>query len=162
MEEPRLVDSFIPGFIGEPGDRTFYLQVDDGGVRSWYLLEKGQVAAMAVDAGEILASIDAEDAGEALEVGDLAEPDDVAFRVAELRLRYDEPAGTVTLTLVSTGDDTPEVTHRMSSAQLGAAARVAVAAVLAGRPRCPRCGLAMDPEGHPCPLGNGDLRGHRP
>ncbi len=81
---------------------------------------------------------------------------------AELRLGYDEPAETVTLTLVSTGEDAPEVTHRMSSAQLGAAARVAVAAVLAGRPRCPRCGLAMDPEGHPCPLGNGDLRGHRP
>jgi uncharacterized repeat protein (TIGR03847 family) len=27
--------------------------------------------------------------------------------------------------------------------------------IAAGRPLCPRCGLPMDPAGHPCPVMNG-------
>ena len=50
----------------------------------------------------------------------------------------------------------------VTPAQLDAAARHGAAAVRAGRPRCPRCGLAMEPEGHHCPATNGDLRDHRP
>ncbi|MBA2336399.1 MAG: DUF3090 family protein [Acidimicrobiia bacterium] len=162
MTERHSVDSFIPGFVGEPGDRTFYLQVDDAGSRSWYLLEKGQVAAFAVDGGQILADLNQELAGEELQVGDLLAPDAVAFRVADFTLTYDEHDETVVMTLVPTDEDAPPVTHRLTVAQLGAAARAAVAAVMAGRPRCPRCGLAMDAEGHVCPLSNGDLRNHRP
>jgi uncharacterized repeat protein (TIGR03847 family) len=162
MTEPRLVDSCIPGFVGEPGYRTFYLQVDAAGSRSWYLVEKGQVAALAVDAGRILVDHDLEGAGDDFEVGELAEPDEVAFRVSELELAYDEGTGIVAVTLVSIDEADVPVTHLISTAQLRAAARVAAVAVMAGRPRCPRCGLAMDPDGHPCPLGNGDLRGHRP
>jgi uncharacterized repeat protein (TIGR03847 family) len=162
MTEPRLVDSFIPGFIGEPGYRTFYLQVDAEGSRSWYLVEKGQVAALAVDAGRILVEHELEEAGDDFEVGELAEPDVVAFRVSERELAYGAEPDSVAVTLVPTDAGAVSVTHVMSTAQLRAAARVAAVAVMSGRPRCPRCGLAMDPDGHPCPLTNGDLRGHRP
>ena len=162
MTEPRLVDSFIPGFVGEPGYRTFYLQVDAAGSRSWYLVEKGQVAALAVDAGRIVVEHDLDETEDDLEVGELAEPDDVTFRVSELELSYDEGTRIVAATLTPSDDDNVPVTHLMSTAQLRAAARVAAIAVMAGRPRCPRCGLAMDPDGHACPLTNGDLRRHRP
>lgn len=162
MTAPEPVDGFVPGFVGEPGHRTFYLQVDHGGTRTWYLLEKGQVADLAVEAGRLLADLGLGGAGGDLVVGDIAEPDAVAFRADGVELAFDEPTGTVELTIVPVADEATAVTYRLSTAQLGAAARVAVTAVLAGRPRCPRCGLAMDPEGHPCPVHNGDLRGYRP
>ncbi|CAN5411383.1 DUF3090 domain-containing protein [soil metagenome] len=161
MSGRRLVDTFIPGFVGEPGDRTFYLLVDDAGARSWYLLEKGQVAAFAMESGQLLADHELVTAGDELELGDMAAPDEVAFRVADISLAYEED-GTVAVTVVSTDDAAVTVIHHLTITQLGAAARVAVTAVMAGRPRCPRCGLAMDAEGHHCPLTNGDLRGHRP
>jgi uncharacterized repeat protein (TIGR03847 family) len=42
--------------------------------------------------------------------------------------------------------------------QMLSLAKHATAVCAAGRPRCPLCGTAMDPEGHTCPA----LNGHRP
>jgi hypothetical protein len=79
-----------------------------------------------------------------------------------MHLQYREDPDTITIVLVPTVDDIDSVSFEVTPAQLDAAARNGAAAVRAGRPRCPRCGLAMDPDGHHCPSTNGDLRNHRP
>ncbi len=156
------VESFVPGFVGEAGNRTFYLQVVDEGERQSYLLEKGQVAGLALHATRLLTELGFEGVGDDLELPAIVDPDDVAFRIGELNIGYDETTGVVSVTLVPTADGLPPVVHFLSTAQLDAAAREGADIVGAGRPPCPRCGLAMDPDGHVCPTTNGDLRNHRP
>lgn len=160
--EPAI--RFVPGYVGLPGQRTFYFEVEQHDRTSWFLLEKVQVAAFAAEAGRLLVEAGFQDAGRHLDPGPIREPDDVAFRVGELRIVYDESAGLVEITLLAVGEpeDEDQATVRVTPAQLDAAVRLGAEAVGAGRPFCPDCGLAIDPEGHACPTTNGDLRGHRP
>jgi len=146
--------------IGEPGERTFLLQLTGPWGRHTYLLEKGQVAALAHGTYELLR----ETAGE-VDSSVIAPPlfDELPrFRISQLALGYDEVDKTVALTFESVSEDDESVTYRMPIDVLAAAARQAEEAVGGGRPTCPKCGLAMDPAGHACPTTNGDLRHHRP
>jgi len=153
------VSAFAAGAIGEPGQRTFLLQFIGPWGRHTYLLEKGQVAALADGANRLLTQI----------VGG-AEPtapeellDEVPrFRIGQLELGYDGEgeAALVVLHSVAAGDE--PTTYRLTMELLVTGARQGDAAVAGGRPSCPNCGLAMDPEGHVCPTTNGDLRHHQP
>ena len=159
MRNGGTVTSFLAGALGEPGQRTFLLQLESAAGIETYLVEKAQVAALATEANELLG-----EAGFSAVAGELAElrvPAVIEFRVGDMQLSYTVEAGTITLILESV-DDAGAVSYVMSPAALAVAARTGAAAVLAGRPLCPRCGLAMDPRGHHCPHGNGDLREHRP
>jgi uncharacterized repeat protein (TIGR03847 family) len=53
------------------------------------------------------------------------------------------------------GDDAPSVRFWLSHQQVAAFSKQAESVLTAGRPLCPRCGLPMDPAGHPCPVMNG-------
>lgn len=161
-EEP--VARFVPGFVGVPGDRTFYFEVETGphGQTSWYLAEKTQVAAFAAQAALLLAELGFTDAGAHLDLAPLRPPESVAFRVADLTIEYLEGPGLIEIGFGPVEDDAAPAAHWVTPAQLDAAVRIGAAAVEAGRPLCPKCGLAMDPDGHVCPTTNGDLRGHRP
>jgi uncharacterized repeat protein (TIGR03847 family) len=52
-------------------------------------------------------------------------------------------------------DDAPSVRFWLSHDQVVAFSQQAQSVIAAGRPLCPRCGLPMDPSGHPCPVMNG-------
>jgi len=154
------VEGFAADAVGQPGARTFLLQLSGPWGRHTYLLEKAQVDALAAGINHLVSETD-----------DLPDPsvaaaslieDPPRFRVAQLALGYDESNGVGILTVSSVADEDDDVTYRLSLHQLAAAARQGAAAVAGGRPACPKCGLAMDPEGHPCPTTNGDLRHHRP
>lgn len=162
MDNRGTVDRFVAGAIGEPGERVFLLQFDLGGELATFLLEKGQVAALAEQSLELLDQAGFAGAGEGLEPGELVAPVDIEFRVAAMQLTYTEDTGLVALLLGSTEEDTEPIAYELTPAQLDAAARIGREAVAAGRPICPHCGLAKDRGGHNCPIGNGDLRGHRP
>ncbi len=155
-------DGFVAGAHGEPGQRTFLLQFTVDGVPAWYLLEKAQVAALATESASLLLAAGFAGAGRSVETPELMEASRLAFRVAEIGLVFDAESGLVTLLLTPTDADIEPVAYQLSPAQLDAGARAGGDAVLQGRPRCPQCGLAMDPEGHHCPVTNGDLRHHRP
>lgn len=154
------VEGFAADAAGEPGARTFLLQLTGPWGRHTYLVEKAQVDALAAGIDHLISETD--------DIPDL----DVAaavlieepprFRVAHLALGYDESIGLGMLTIASVAVEDDEITYRLTLHQLAAAARQGVAAVAGGRPPCPKCGLAMDPEGHACPTTNGDLRHHRP
>lgn len=153
---------FFPGFVGVPGQRTFFLQAEAEGSAAWYLLEKGQVAGLAASAHELLREMGFTGEGADLEPGEIDDPVSVAFRVAEIHLIYKEPTGLIEVTLIPTTEDASAAVYTLTPDQLAAAAHIGERAVAGGRPPCPECGLALDPEGHVCPTTNGDLRNHRP
>ena len=159
------VDRFVAGAIGEPGERTFLIEVEGAGQPHWFLLEKQQVAVLADRVLELLRDAGYESSG-APRLS-LREPDAVDFRVGEIRMAYSSVESLVTVTLIPVaGDEEREeddgVEFDVSTDQLHAMAVHAREAVIAGRPACPRCALPMDPDGHVCPASNGDLRRHRP
>jgi uncharacterized repeat protein (TIGR03847 family) len=153
------VAGFAADAVGEPGARTFLLQFYGDWGRHTYLLEKGQVAALAAGADQLMK-----------EIGVAADPTITApilidelprFRIAQLSLGFSEEDEQVLLTIQSVSEDDEAATYRITVDQLGAAARQGAVAVEGGRPRCPNCGLAMDPDAHACPATNGDLRHYR-
>ena len=82
-------------------------------------------------------------------------PGEPTFRVGEIGLGAE---GGEVLILLSPAEEGEPVAFSVAAATFAAAARRALAVVAAGRPPCRLCGLPLDPEGHACPGGNGDLR----
>lgn len=162
MSDRHLAARFVPGFIGVPGERTFLLEVDDAAGRVWYLLEKAQVAQLAEQSAELLEKAGLSGAGASLDPGPVHEPEQIEFRIGQIEIVFVEEGGQIDVILAPVPPDTPPVVHSISPAQLDAAVRIGRMAVSGGRPKCNKCGLAMDPEGHVCPTTNGDLRHHRP
>lgn len=158
----QAVERFAGGAIGEPGARVFLLEVVADGEAASYVIEKLQVAALAEEAQRLLRERGMIGAGLTLDPGSVHAETPVAFRVGGLQLSLDVGSDTATLVIYSTDDVDPPVEYQLSLSQIDAFARESLAVVAGGRPACPRCNLAMDPEGHACPRTNGDLRGHRP
>jgi uncharacterized repeat protein (TIGR03847 family) len=162
--------------VGEPGQRTFYLQAASGADQVTLLVEKEQVRRLAESLQTWLPELAAdrpEDPGEAAaaEAGELGleaplEPD---FRVGQLQLSYDGERDRVVVVAtelqVEDEDDDPlepleplQVRLFVTRPQLRVLARHGSQVVARGRPLCPLCGNPLDPTGHICPAQNG----HRP
>ena len=150
------------GAIGEPGHRTFFIEVGTETGDHWFLAEKTQIAAFSLEVAALLRETGTGDASAGVDAV-IRPPQEVAFRVGEIGIVFSEDSRTFTVLLTPIdATDQEEVRFTVSAELLGAMARTAAEAVTSGRPPCPKCGLAMDPEGHVCPTGNGDLRHHRP
>ena len=167
------VDRVTTGAIGEPGDRTFYVQAAGSGTLVTLLAEKEQVRLLAEAVGRLLAQIpdvseaEPEPAEEEL---DLLEPVAPEWRVGEMTLEYDEAVDRVAIVLHelrAEGEEgvpaaellTPEpaiARFVATRAQARAMALHALEVVAAGRPRCQLCGLPLEADGdHVCPATNG-------
>jgi uncharacterized repeat protein (TIGR03847 family) len=165
--------------VGEPGQRTFYLQAASGADQVTLLVEKEQVRRLAESLQSWLPELAAdrpEDPEEArlAEAGELAlsEPVEADFRVGQLSLSYDPERDRVVVVateLLAGGEeeeDAPaelvpepqEVRLFVTRPQLRVLARHGSQVVARGRPLCPLCGNPLDPAGHVCPA----LNGHRP
>lgn len=156
-----------------PGERTFYLQAQDGNVITSVSLEKSQVAMLAERIGRLLTQ-----AGLPMTVGaddnePLSLPLDEEFRVGALGIAWIPDEGTGDRVVIEAhmlgeaeaaepGDDDPDAadTLRVSLTPAAAAAfaRRAEALVAAGRPPCPFCLQPLDAGGHICPRANGFRR----
>jgi uncharacterized repeat protein (TIGR03847 family) len=149
------------GTVGEPGRRTFYLQLAVADSVLALKLEKTQVAQMSELLTEILSDLP----GPPTPLPDppeLQEPVDAEWAVGAAQLAYDSDADRIVLLAEEAApEDTPDRgTARLSITReqaLGLARR-GFDLVEAGRPPCPLCGHPLDPEGHSCPRTNG----HRP
>jgi uncharacterized repeat protein (TIGR03847 family) len=161
--------------VGEPGQRTFYLQAASGADQVTLLVEKEQVRRLAESLQTWLPELAAdrpEDPGEAAAAAAgelaLAEPLEPDFRVGQLQLSYDGERDRVVIvaTELQAGEDEeplvpPEplqVRLYVTRPQLRVLARHGSQVVARGRPLCPLCGNPLDPTGHICPAQNG----HRP
>ena len=170
---------FVAGTVGQPGDRTFYLQAADSSGRVVSVaLEKAQVQVLADRMNELLDEVATRpntvvppDA-EVDDLEPLTAPVDEEFRVAAMGLAWDGEAQAVVVEAVAAGDEPVEEDVILSDSDEGpdalrvtitpAAARAFVVrarrVVAAGRPSCPLCSLPLDPAGHVCPRQNGYRR----
>jgi uncharacterized repeat protein (TIGR03847 family) len=174
-------ERFVAGTVGQPGDRTFYLQASGGGRTVSVALEKLQVSVLAERLEELLEEVRRRGADEVPAVAP-RELDDTApldapveeeFRVGTMGLAWDGELDRVVVEALAQSDaETEPEVEPLSDAEEGPAVlRVVITAaaarafvvraqrvVAAGRPPCPLCGLPLDPEGHICPRQNGHRR----
>lgn len=163
-------ERFVVGTVGEPGERTFYLQASGGGRLISVALEKVQVALLADKLDELLGEASrrfgvklAEPGPTEVDNDPLATPVDEEFRVGTLGLAFDVTTSTVVIEAIEVGDGDEEntenldrlrvrITPEATRAFIERARRV----VAAGRPPCPLCGQPLNPRGgHICPRQNG-------
>jgi uncharacterized repeat protein (TIGR03847 family) len=159
------------GTVGEPGQRTFYLQARQGIDTVTLKLEKQQVAAMAEFLAEILSDLPTPEDALPDDSLELTDPVDAEWAVGHIQLGYD--SGTDRILVIAQeldpedrGDEpdaepSPDLGAGriwLTRSQAASLVRRGTDLVTAGRPRCGLCGNPMDPEGHSCPRTNG----HRP
>jgi uncharacterized repeat protein (TIGR03847 family) len=170
---------FVAGTVGQPGERTFYLQASDETGRTVSVaLEKAQVQVLADRMNELLdevaGRVDAviPSVAQVEDLEPLTAPIDEEFRVAAMGLAWDGSAEAVVVEAVAAGDEPIDEEAILSDSDEGPdalrvtitpmAARAFVArarrVVAAGRPPCPLCSLPLDPAGHVCPRQNGYRR----
>jgi uncharacterized repeat protein (TIGR03847 family) len=173
-------ERFATGTIGEPGNRTFFLQARAGGRVVSVVIEKTQISALAERLGQLLVDLDRQgivaDPSTPIERDErpLDEPLNEAFRAGALTLGWDgdverilvEARAQVEVETVEEAiealqveDDDEEGPDLLRVHLTPDAARAFVErahrVVRAGRPPCPLCGNPLDPGGHICPRKNG-------
>jgi uncharacterized repeat protein (TIGR03847 family) len=169
-------ERFVAGTVGQPGERTFFLQARGGGRLISVVLEKVQVRLLAEKLEELLTEahrrfgVVLPEAGGADDNEPLELPLDEEFRVGTLGLAWDGDTGTVVIEAIAVGEYEAEEPTEDELAELDrlrvrltpAATRAFIArarrVVDAGRPPCPFCGQPLDPNGHLCPRHNGYRR----
>jgi uncharacterized repeat protein (TIGR03847 family) len=158
------VDRIAVAAVGEPGQRRFYLLASGSGHTLTLGCEKSQVQALVVRLQQMLEAQQLEVPEAAEAAPGSPEPGEPAWQIGEMGLGYHEARKMFVLVASEAAageqaeapaDDTPSVRFWLSHDQVIAFSQQAQSVLSAGRPLCPRCGLPMDPSGHPCPVMNG-------
>lgn len=162
--------------IGQPGRRRFRLFARSARGTASLWLEREQMEALSLALDQLLAQV----TGEAVlrpeaqanvpkppgAPEDFPEETDVDFRVSQLTLGYDEESDVIVLLatplelidpeeqIAPTDDAEPQFAARISRQQASRLSRHIGGALAGGRPRCPFCGLPLEPE-HVCAKQNG-------
>jgi uncharacterized repeat protein (TIGR03847 family) len=110
-------ERFVAGTVGEPGDRTFFLQARGGGRVVSVALEKVQVSLLAEKLEELLIEANKRFGVDLPEVPQLAghdnepldTPVDEEFRVGTLGLAFDVDSGTVVIEAIEAGEAEVEI-----------------------------------------------------
>ena len=174
-------ERFVAGTVGQPGERTFYLQATLGTRVTSVTLEKGQVSQLAERLDELLDEVTRRTGAASGAGGALGETDDgpldlpltEEFRVGAIALAWDHDGERVIIEaqeesdepLEPLTDDVPDdgpavLRVRITAEAARAFSRRAIKLVRQGRPPCPLCGQPLDPSGHVCPRQNGHRVGH--
>jgi uncharacterized repeat protein (TIGR03847 family) len=152
--------------IGVPGQRRFRLIAGSGNdvVSLW--MEKEQLSAL----GEAISQLLEQLAESKLVRGEIepraaGAPDPIPpatpeYVASKIMIGYDEERQVIAVFahhVEQEDDDDPIFSARTSLGTAKALAEKIAQVVAAGRPRCPRCGAPIGPEGHVCPHNNGHL-----
>ena len=159
------VDRIAVVALGQPGQRQFFLLARGSGRQLTLSCEKSQVQALIVRLNQMMETQGIPPTEIIPETATL-QPGEPEWQVGEMGLGYHEARRMFVLVASqgSTGqekeefgqsDDAPSVRFWLSHEQVGAFSKQAETVLTAGRTLCPRCGLPMDPAGHPCPVSNG-------
>ncbi len=181
-------ERFVAGTVGEPGQRTFFLQAREGTRLVSISLEKQQVAALAERIDELLDEL-MRAAGDDVLIPAIAPRATTDNQPLEQPIEEEFRAGTMTLSWDGTDERVvievfpfteaavvspeqleedledllePEPDEILLVRLPAAAARSFVerarTVIGAGRPDCPFCGEPVDPDGHLCVRANGFRR----
>jgi uncharacterized repeat protein (TIGR03847 family) len=181
-------ERFVAGTVGQPGQRTFFLQARSGSKIVSVALEKQQVQALSERIDELLDEVMASDLNEAmipavaplgLEDSDpLEQPIEEEFRAGTMTLSWDPGDERVVIEVfpftevaVVTPDQLDQLDEefeepdpeevllvRLEPGPARAFVKRAEQVLEAGRPSCPFCGNPIDPDGHLCVRANGFRR----
>jgi uncharacterized repeat protein (TIGR03847 family) len=172
-------ERFVAGTVGQPGERTFYLQASAAGRVTSVALEKVQVSLLAERLDELLDEVlrrsgtDAPVTPSPADDGPLDVPLLEDFRVGAIALAWDRDDERVVIEaqeeteapVEPLTEDVPEdgpgvLRVRITAAMARAFSQRAMQIVGQGRPPCPLCGLPLDAVGHVCPRQNGHRVSH--
>ena len=180
-------ERFVAGTVGEPGQRTFFLQAREGVRMVTVGLEKQQVIALSERIDELLDElmrasddvlIPAVTPRDLVDNAPLEQPIEEEFRAGTMTLSWDGGDERVVIEVFpfseaavvspdQLGEDLADLTEpepeeillvRLTAAAARAFVERARTVVGAGRPDCPFCGNPIDPDGHLCVRANGFRR----
>jgi uncharacterized repeat protein (TIGR03847 family) len=173
------VERFVAGTVGQPGERTFFIQARTGGRLISVSLEKTQVQALSERLTFMIREIKQSDPTiviQRLTRDDepLETPIEEEFRIGVIGIAFDASRELIQIDLqaVSEGDeeepdfiDVDDLTGDqdimrvlISPSMADQFAKRAMSVVSAGRLPCPFCGGPIDLRGHLCPRANGYRR----
>jgi uncharacterized repeat protein (TIGR03847 family) len=180
-------DRFVAGTVGQPGERTFFLQAREGNRITSVACEKQQVSVLAEHLDRVLDEVLRRSAGvvdvppassQARDTGPLDAPINEEFRVGTMTIAWDPSIDRIVIELFSNVDEDDEAEEptpataaepdeidadevfvvKITASYARDFVARAQALVAAGRPSCPFCLQPMDPHGHVCPRANGYRR----
>ena len=159
--------------FGEPGHRTFRLDVHSGPAYCSIWMEKEQLFQLAVHFRDTLGRLSQEERDkesdlreESWSAGELT----VDFKAGQMLLSYDQDSNAFYIQAYERETDDPgdgeapqgeessepeSVGFWITTAQAGVLGEEALKICAAGRPICFLCGQPINPEGHACPRANG-------
>lgn len=170
---------FVAGTVGQPGERTFFVQAEDSGRLISVSMDKSQVQALADRLIYMLREIKQSDSSiviSILEKDDkpLNTPIEEEFRVGVIGLAYNGDESTIQIDMQAVSETTEEepdfidvddlssdqdiLRVVITPSEASRFAKRASAVVNAGRLPCPFCGGPIDAKGHLCPRANGYRR----
>ena len=159
------VDEIVVAAVGDPGARQFFLLASGSGRTLTLSCEKSQIQALLVRLRQMMETQGIEGPGAEAAAATTTQPGEPEWQIGEMGLGYHEARRMFVLVASQAGsggegapdpdDATPSVRFWLSHQQAAAFSTQAEKVLTAGRPLCPRCGLPMDPAGHPCPVLNG-------
>ncbi len=160
--EYREVEHFTAGAVGEPGNRTFFLQVGDDTSYVSVKLEKQQVEALAQFLVTVLEDLPA--TARPTDVVELREPAIAEWVVGQIAVGVDGNDGEIVILveelvsgqgedeiLDATEDEGARLRAHVSPSYASQFVRTARQLMKSGRPPCRLCGQPLDPNGHNCP-----------
>ncbi len=170
-------DRVVIGTVGQPGSRTFYLQVRSGRQIVSVTLEKQQSMLLAEKIDEILDQLMATEGNplsiptitpiELVDNDPLEQPVQEEFRAGAMGLGWDPSTAQIVIEAFPTVEsDEDESFEETTSPEEMLVVRIPVGTarafsmrtrevVGAGRPLCPLCANPVDPEGHTCTFPDG-------
>ncbi|MEI8131079.1 MAG: DUF3090 domain-containing protein [Leptolinea sp.] len=154
--------------IGQPGQRTFYLQAWQENKAYTLLVEKIQIQSLAIGFSQFLDEVAVKHPQLPPASADFNEdkmhiipPVDPLFRVGEIGLAFDSDRDLIIIVVREIlGEELDQagasVLHIWCTrSQLKALCAWGLEVINRGRPLCPQCGEPMEPSGHFCPKKNG-------
>lgn len=161
------VQHLIADAIGEPGNRTFFLQARAGARLVTLVLEKNEVASLAASVLQLLHELEnmyphlsaTQRSAKTLYP---VHPVDPLFRIGQLSIGYDEDRDLIWLVAKAliaddegnvadpSREDIPGVRMVATRNQMRAMSEHALEVISRGRPICPLCNRAIDRGGHFC------------
>jgi uncharacterized repeat protein (TIGR03847 family) len=181
-------DRFVAGTVGQPGERTFFLQAREGNRITSVACEKQQVSVLAEHLDRVLDEVVRRSTGDidvppasvkAHDTDPLDAPITEEFRVGTMTIAWDPSIHRIIIELFSNVDVDEEAAPKAPASTTEESDEIdadevivvkltpsyardfvarAQALVAAGRPSCPFCLQPMDAQGHICPRANGYRR----
>ena len=155
------VSRILPEAFGEPGKRTFRIQVDSASSSASVWVEKEDLFQLALAIQQIMGTLSEEQTTPRGFPTEREAPGltNLDFKAVNFALGHDPGRGLFVIDAYDPDDSQdPLIRVWLDKRQMLDFAEEAMRVCAAGRPLCPLCGRAIDPDGHRCARVNGHAK----